>query len=270
MKKIITLLLLPLLALTLNSCKKENKEGENNGKYTKLVKTITVEFSELDSQVDTSTISIYYDNQNRPIKINSVYSYDFSETDVIQYSKNAITLIRQRKESFIDTTITYQFLLDNNGYLISDNFGATGFASHENSYTYKNGYLKEKKEINKKGFDEYERYYEFSWKNGNMVQITTDDSKENATFTGIFEYDNRENILNSYIIFQGFTYSFLKVKGHTSKNNLVKVTGTNNYNNENNITTYDYEFDNDGYPTQIIQKSNQPEEHQKKYTITYY
>ena len=226
------------------------------------VKTVTVE-----QNTGTSTLTFIYDNQNRLIKIDFGNSY----TDIIQYSKNEITLFRHRKSwvGSTDTTYTYLFQLDNNGYLISDNYiGLYKYNDDniaKNSYAYENGYLNEIKENITSNFgNDINNYYEFSWANGNIVQAMKKNSED--TSTAIYEYNSRENLLNIEVFSKFISVPYQKFKGCASKNYLVKETFAKG------IYTYDYEFDKDGYPTQIISNywSDGYLESTVKFILTYY
>jgi len=147
--------------------------------------------------------------------------------------------------------------LDNNGYVISNCHN--GYCT----FTYKNGYLKEEK-IAGIGYPII-----YSWHNENMVQKTSD-------YKINYEYSNREDLLNINIFAYPDNYGYpflLKLKGFSSKNCLAKTYATEN--SYSCITTYDYIFDKDGYPNQIILKceegvDNHTYSYTFKYILTYY
>jgi len=237
MKKLL-LLLLPLLAITFIACHNEEEE-EENGNPTKLVKTVEI-YSYTTGNSEKFTA--YYDNQNKPIKLEyrETDSHSPAYTINLTYSTNTITMTHS------DFSGVRTFQLDDNGYLIRDNTF---------NYIYENGYLKEA-HGHDSGFRNSHWY--FSWMNGNKVQTTiylNNDYSSEYTY----EYGNRENLLNIDILgaltsseFGEYTfYHWLKFKGHASKNYLGKATWTNT-DNIAKIITYDYQFDEDGYPTQVI------------------
>jgi hypothetical protein len=240
MKQIIALLLLPLLTIAFVSCKKDNKGEEENGKPTKLLKTIKI--SDTESGNLQYLLTHYYDNQNRLIKvgINALYS---SNPDIqsdfynITYSTNTITITDFENHVYI-------LQLDDNGYVIGYNGQYT--------YIYENGYLKEVK-------GENGRRTEYSWVNGNMVQSTH--YKDSTSFISYYEYNNRENLLNINDI-TGLIYDYetfedgLRLKGCTSKNYLVKASQL----------TFNYQFDADGFPTQMMRTIGGLGDHTYKYT----
>ena len=233
MKRIVALLLLPLLAFTFVSCKPE-EEDKNN----KLVKTIEIEVIKNEIVVQIYSHTAHYDNKNRLIKIETLYwedrpPYYYESTANFKYYASTI---------FLNDSFYYQ--LDDNGYLIRDMYDGTTFI-------YENGYLKEKRYKNG-GLSKY------TWMNGNIVQV-------NNSF---YEYSNKENLLNINIPCEYFSLfePILKFKGLESKNYLVKETY-----NTTQVITYDYTLDKEGYPTQIIvnDKPN-PEQEELKITLTYY
>jgi hypothetical protein len=212
MKKIITLLLLPLLAISFFSCKKDNEE--ENGNSTKLLKTVEWIVNE-----ESLMYTFHYDVQNRPTKVyTTVNGCSYPEPSfVLEYSTNAITIFTGN-----DPNVQYQ--LDDNGHVAYCNY---------QTFIYENGYLKERIYNDSK--------VEYSWINGNIVQ------EGHITY----EYSNKEDLLNIDVFNLFYEYDrWLKLKGHTSKNYLVKQsTGGGNY-------TYEYTFDTEGYPTKIIQSYN--------------
>jgi len=194
MKRLL-LLLLPLLALTLNSCKKENKEGENNGKYTKLVKTVTIE-----NNLGSGTFTLYYDSQNRLIK----YGNNGTIFDIYKYSTNTITY-NTPLSPYSAEVAEVEYTLDNNGNLVHkfENFPKKNISE----YTYENGLLKTKK--TKFFSHEFENECSYFWVNGNMTFASGkwkdkhpwEDSAHIRTYEINAEYSNKENLLNINIVF---------------------------------------------------------------------
>jgi hypothetical protein len=232
MNKIITLLLLSLLAFTFISCKDKEEEKEK----PKLVKTAEI----TEDGIALYFLTALYDNQNRLIRVN--FSNPPNGYFDFKYSTNNITF-------GCDGVYNDILLLDNNGYVLRDTFY---------TYTYENGFVKERKS---NGYPETSS--EYFWMNGNMLH----DCLTN------YEYDNRENLLN--VDLMGFIYGeslsakvphWLNLKGFASKNYLVKSTEI--YDDTLITITYEYEFDTDGYPTQIIRNDN--EDYTRVIKITYY
>jgi len=247
MKRLL-LFILPLLALTFISCKPEEEE-----KPKKLVKT--VEFINL-LEVGTLLHTYYYDNLNRLIKRKESFNNNVNGGYyTFNYSTNTITVYPDIEP--------FTWYLDENGYLIDD--------TNNSTYIYENGYLKEYKVDNS-------FRVEYSWINGNNVQITHF-SEYLVSATTICECSNKEDLLNiePLFILQHFhplPIFGLRLKGWTSKNYLTKwtFTDTNPDNPSTTIRTYDYTFDTDGYPTQIIVNSTDNEQVNPtgKILLTYY
>jgi len=237
MKRLL-LFILPLLALTFISCKPEEKE-----KPKKLVKTL--EISDTESGNLQYLLTHYYDNQDRLIRIgiNALYSSNPDiQTDFykITYSTNTITITDFENN-------VYVLQLDDNGYITSYN----GYYT----YIYENGYIKEVK-------GENGRRTEYSWVNGNMVQ-STHYKDSTSSISTCYEYSNRENLLNindmTGLIYDYVTFEDgLRLKGCTSKNYLVKASQF----------TFNYQFDADGYPTQMKRSIDGINDH--TYKFTYY
>jgi hypothetical protein len=147
--------------------------------------------------------------------------------------------------------------LNNNGYVISQEFSGYD-TTYIANFTYENGYVKNDGMGN-----------EYSWLNGNIVQRTIKASPTDVYFQ-TYEYNNKVDLLN-IDIFSWVLYDFakgLKLKGFASNNYVVKLTGTeyvNGYPYPPQISTYDYQFDTEGYPTEITINGSDG-----KIIITYY
>jgi len=258
MKKTIILLILPLFAITFIACKKNNEEEQ--GKKGKLVKT--VEYFNIQDTTFSFLFTTHYDNQDRLIKVEWVqktYSAVYNLYTInLQYSTNTI-ISTWIHGGLVDKTYTLH--LDNIGYVKYEGSGID--TCH--IYTYENNYLKERISH---GFP-----FEYSWTNGNIVQMIADWPDGNYVETN-YEYSSKEDLLNINIldiddIFannQGYA-KVLKLKGLASKNYLVKAIKTNYP--YTSIITYDYKFDKNGYPIQILLSVNGGEE-LYKYVLTYY
>jgi len=227
------------MAITFYSCK--NNE-DDKGKKGKLVKTVG--YSE-PSNDNNFLFTGYYDAQNRLIKVEECY-----QSILLNLTYSANTIIVNIKFNESGENHTHLLHLDNNGYLIEDDFF---------TYFYENGYLKEKK-----AKEDSNVIVKYSWMNGNMMQMS-----EDPYYIVTYEYSSKENLSNidlvSSIIGQVYFYSgALKFKGLASKNHLVKMTETS-YDGvpHSFIHSYDYKFDEDGYPTEIIGGGF-------KFTLTYY
>jgi hypothetical protein len=256
MKKIIALFLLPLLVVSFNSCK--DKEEEEKPK--KLVKTL--EWCENAPYADRYLATLHYDNQNRVIKAEvSFDTVTFLKIN-LEYSTNVVNAAWWTLDG--DRITNYLLQLNNSGYLMSE---ITTDAPYRTcTYAYENGYVKESI------FSLYpESPIEYFWMNGNIVQ------KSNSRVSATYEYDSRENLLNVDIndfdaeVFPDMHPRGLKLKGFASKNYLVKSTYTSGQ-NSTDILTFDYKFDKDGYPTEIICSyySNGVKHGEVLYIITYY
>jgi uncharacterized protein YxeA len=234
MKRLL-LFILPLLVTLFISCKKNNEEEKE--KTTKLVKMVEDYAKDENGEWEANCLhTFYYDNQNRLIKVDG---NRYGRPTNYLYETNNVIITYVFEE--INQKDTLQ--LDSNGYLI---------CAYKHIYSYENGYLKE--------ITFNHSSVEYSWLNENIVQIT-----EGKTKT-LHEYSNKEDLLNINVLAVGGGI-FQKFKGLSSKNYVIKQTSISN-DNDVSIATFDYKFDKDNYPTQIILSIDGVED--SKFTITYY
>lgn len=226
MKKLL-LLILPLVAITLNSCSKDDDGGEDNGNNTvALVKTITHEDWSVEYQ---------YDNQNRVIK---VIERDGNETSTINisYSTNKITM--DWGGSYRD-----EYNLDANEFLVkyAEVEKSTGEEEHSLSFTYQSGYIS-------KWNDSEDSFAEFSWSNGNMTEVKFNDGGD---YSNTYTYSNYPNKVNMPIPdFLMDSNIPIKFKGCFSE--YLPSSMTRKYGNTVQYTRgYSYTFNSDGNPTEI-------------------
>jgi hypothetical protein len=259
MKRLL-LFILPLLVILFIACNKNNEE--ENGTPTKLVKTVEI------FESAPLTFTYFYDNKNRLSKIHFHYEApEYFETEYnLTYGTNTVTYCINTGGND-ETLATYTF--DNNGYCVS--YFCNKSTDCLVDFTYENGYLKSSNAPIYLGYqDGFESSY--FWNNGNLTYAKTIySSHPNNTLEYNAVFSNKEDLLNipiQSVKLSGLGFDEMhpiKFKGIASKNYLVKQTaGGRNY-------TYEYTFDTDGYPTQIIEReSAYYEESERKYIITYY
>lgn len=254
MKKILLFLTLPLLAISFNSC---SKDGDENGgdsyqwpKYDRLVKTIN--WQDEDGCIDKCTFT--YDNQQRLTKVawNEEYFMLFT------YNGNKISI---NEDGEYYTTYT----LDKNGYLTRQDDEDGSYALHQ----YSNGYASKSTEENNSEND-HETVY--TWANGNLVKTVEKSVDEYGTenYGYSWTYNNVENKLNINIfdILDSFWWdpAYIKFKGRYPKNYPITIAES-----DGETMTLSYTFDNDGYPTKIVETwTDGSDTSTSTYIITYY
>jgi hypothetical protein len=94
--------------------------------------------------------------------------------------------------------------------------------------------------------------------------------QDTVSSTAYYEYGSKKDLLNIELnALSLFNFAKgLKLKGFSSKNYMIQTTGTeylNGYSYPAQISTYSYEFDTEGYPTEITINENAG-----KIILTYY
>lgn len=245
MKKIF-LLILPLLAVSFNSCSKDDDGGsESNDK--KIVSQVSVK-----NHYGTYVLEFSYDSQNRLTKI-----YEDAENyTTFDYSGNTVTITDAYGEGHIDV---YTATLNSQGYItvLKDEDGNT------TSYTYDgNGYLS--KTV---WGDGSEGELLCTWSNGDLVM---EKSTGGDPYIANYEYTsivNKTN-LNVYALTWGYFHvddpELLGVNGLLGKMNTNLIKKATDY---DGTRSFSYTFDSDGYPTTITE--NDDSNGTSTYTITY-
>lgn len=241
MKKLF-LLALPLLAITFNSCSKDDDGGDDGYQwptYGKLVKKVAWHSDTNDYNDDCE---FTYDNQQRLVKA----TWDNGYSKSLTYNNNTITL--NDNGEFYTT-----YILDENGYLTRQNDDDGSYAVHE----YSSGYSSKSTEIKLDKDSDYDKYEEiYTWLNGNLVKQVGryyDGTKLlDYTFTYNYTYNSIENKLNLNIL-DIFDFSYweptcINFRGRSLKNYPISQT-----NDDGETLSYSYTFDNDGYPTKIVE-----------------
>ena len=230
MKQFLLLLLLPLLAIALNSCTMDGIGDDDTydwPKYDKLVKS-----TRMISWYDGGLVEYQYDNQKRLIKmIKSRYPNDSdARTTTISYSKDKITTHFQ--------SYTDEYILDNDGYLTKVIMDEGAGRKRTILYTYANGYLA-RSSCAEEGWS-----ISYVWSNGNLIE-----EKYSNGRSYVYTYTNYPDDLSLSIIEPRFDIP-LKFKGAHNKNLHATMVETT-INSIQETFAYSYTFDADGYPTTI-------------------
>ena len=240
MKK--TFLLLPLLAIILNSCHKAEDKG-------RLVSSIDFVGSDYTARHE-------YDTRNRLIKIGDAYAnYTYP---------SAKTIVMTNSEGYVVT-----FTLNKDGNVVSwvDNEDRT------TTYTYSNNYLTKIETIGRT----YKRTQTLTWDNGNITTIQLTDGDRPVTYT--YEYGSTLNKYTSIDLsilcldIRGYLdFLSLGLFGKSCQYMPSKVAVLDETHRQMiAIASFRYETDSDGYVTNIYGKNeaiSDAEEH-LRYVIQY-
>ena len=284
------MVMMPLLAITLNSCVGEKmidieKEKEKKNEKTKLVKTMSYYFEEFKGKETCIVVYTYiYDDKKNLIRIdkkNLIGNEFMDNVNTFTYENSRI------RQDFIyegKPESRKIYTLDNNDYVTRiDNYDGLINRGWHTILEYSNGYLV--KATYNRSDNDSPSSNTCVWENGNLIKINHAEG-----YTTTFTYGNVENKLNvnlpcysdldtDWISETGMFFQFfysrnnlsyilglsptLKLKGvMTSKNLPIKITYPAY--GETQIVNFSYTFDSDGYPTEI--RAN----YEDKYIITYY
>ena len=248
MKKKLLLILLPLLAVTFNSCSMEEGEGLEWDGNTKLVKRIVLgrqiyEWEEVheyfyddNQRVTREDMSISYKGEG------GYWRYDLSSAYYI-YESNRVIVVNDKGEEM------GMAILDNNNNVVEsylknergEYFLPQQYPEEFIIPEFSNGYMTKF------------WFVLFTWESGNLIRAHSGD--DDVTL----EYGKTENKLNSA------KYPFYPIGNFAGYGKLPKNLPT--YIANKNSYSYNgyawrghlsYTFDSDGYPTQVYFKSSDP------------
>ncbi len=224
--------MLPFVALfAFTSCSKDDDDDKNDSGEVKLLKEI----------ISEGDLSFYfeYDSENRITKITQTDEYDGDTyTATITYSSSIIIC------SWSDG-YKYTYSLNEDGYLEKTTDHNEGTVIH---YAYTNGLLSETWENEDK-----EESVQYKWQNGNLVEISDEYMTEKYT------YGNVANKLNISDVDVDYLY-YLPFKGMTNANFPI------GYSDGYSTSTYEYTFDEEGYPTRMTETYDTGEKYVTRFT----
>lgn len=259
--------MLPLVALSLASCEKNN---DNKG-YEKLIKTISGYSTDFDTNNGLCTSIFEYDTQHRITKVtvsgyNEMYTYEYIGNEIIEkywYSKSGQGAAFNESEMISDRYTRY--ILNDDGYLsreesfwgLDEQLGRTCII-----YVYDNGLLKKSIEDSSNGFHSEHTY---EWYNNNIIRCThIGQSDMFSTTTYVYGDEDKGNIMGWYsddspwLQIHGIPDTYLVFKGMKNKNLITSLTeydrtGSISYVNSRNFY---YQFDADGYVIETALEQN--------------
>lgn len=236
--------MLPLLAISLNSCSKDDDSGSES---SKIVSQVSVK-----NRYGTYVLKFSYDSQNRLTKIFE----DAENCTTFDFSGNKVTITDAYGEGYVEV---FTATLNAQGYIsvLTDEDGNT------TSYTYDgNGYLS--KTVWGDGSD---GELLCTWDNGNLIReniIGNDPYIANYEYTSIVNKTN----LDVYALIWGYFHvddpELLGVNGFLGKMNTNLIKKATDY---DGTRSFSYTFDADGYPTTITE--NDDSNGTSTFTITY-
>lgn len=247
MKKI--LFALALMAATLVSCSKDN--GGNEDGSDKLVSEIIITPDDDDSQ----NVTFEYDEQSRIKKIHIIYSYEGisvgNHERTWEYDDNTVT------QTIVEDGYTFIDYLDDNGYVIKSETIIDANMDSYSTYEYENGKIRKIYTYYSGNTSSSPSIEEYIWQGEDIVKISN--SHYNSRYA--WQYSNIEDKTNisPLLFYSGAPSGFIKYKGTYSKHLPIS-------NGEDNYT---YEFDPEGYPIKITEKSNSGD-YIVEYNIKYY
>jgi uncharacterized lipoprotein YehR (DUF1307 family) len=254
MKKLIIISVLTSLVLTFSSCKKEeiivqkdfltkqyiNVDGveyANTFEYNddNLLKTLNIEIIEFDELGDHVKATFNYDEDNNITSMNMIIEgLEYQPINDFVYEDNKVTVYSKVDPGLgIALTIAkIEYFFDDKNQLIKmDSYMTNGFDKMPMSLVMRT---------------------ENTWENGNNVLKKTsfydlDQSVYNTTIQS-YEFDNMNCAEES--IAPSFVTNFLSV---VSKNNIIKHTISSDLMSIEEVTSFQYEYNDNGYP--ILRKS---------------
>lgn len=241
MKKI--LFALALMVATLVSCNKDN--GGNRDGSEKLVSEIIITPDDDYSQ----NVTFEYDEQSRIKKIHIIYSYEGlsvgNHERTWEYDDNTVT------QTIVEDGYTFIDYLDDNGYVIKSETIIDANMDSYSTYEYENGKIRKIYTYDSGNTSSSPYTVEYIWQGEDIVKRNHD----------TWQYSNIEDKTNiSPLLFYSSAPSgFIKYKGTYSKHLPVS----------NEEYNYTYEFDSEGYPIKITEKSNSGD-YIVEYNIKYY
>lgn len=247
MKKI--LFALALMAATLVSCSKDN--GGNGDGSEKLVSEIIITPNDDYSQ----NVTFEYDEQSRIKKIHIIYSYEGLAVEnherTFEYDDNTFT------ETIAGEGYTFIYYLDDNGYVIKSESIIDANMDSYSTYEYENGKIRKIYTYYSGNTSSSPSIEEYIWQGEDIVKISN--SRYNSRYAWQYSIIEDKTNISPLSFYSSAPSGSIKYKGTYSKHLPIS-------NGEDNYT---YEFDPEGYPIKITEKSNSGD-YIVEYNIKYY
>lgn len=230
MKKLLYLFSASLLVLT--SCSKDDDNSSTNATTTVLPTKVL--YTETNGSVYTSVLTY---NGNKIVSV-----VDEGVKTTYTYTGDLITKEQETGTSSSNFSSTTDYSYENNKLKTAVTTETSGTQTYKSKYVYTH---------NSDGTVNYNEYNinvstgaetlsssgKYTFSNGNLVK------KEEGTTVRIYEYDTKNNPVKNILGFDKL------LNEEFSLNNIVKETSTYNGGNPN-VTTYQYDYNTNGYPTE--------------------
>lgn len=243
MKKLFLFAAVMFSSILFSACSEDdNKESQTSQKLLKQIEEISAD--------KTIYYDFSYDDQQRLAEVSIHGGYIHGDVDfTYTYTDDRISVkYNSSSGSYYDAA----FILDHNGYVTE--FDVNGTTRWR--YEYENGYVS-KKQDNNSVTTPY--FWTYRWENGNLMEQRN--SYSNSTTYTYTDKPNKLNInlfdaqfgLGNFNIFAHVVFLPTNFKGSIPSNYPASADNSNIY----------YEYDDEGYPTQIVGPN-------ANYILTYY
>ena len=241
MKKLFLFAAVMFSSILFSACSEDdNKENQTSQKLLKQIEKIF--------RNGTCYYNFSYDDSGRLAKVTINGDHDFCGDYPYTYTDNSVS-VKYNDHGYDPWNYDAAFILDHNGYVTEfDINGETRWR-----YEYENGYVSSKSSNRDRDIVTY------LWENGNLMEQR--DSYSNSTTYTYTDKPNKLNInlfdaqfgLGNFGIFAYVVFLPTNFKGSIPSNYPASADNSNIY----------YEYDDEGYPTQIVGPN-------ANYILTYY
>ena len=241
MKKLFLFAAVMFSSILFSACSEDdNKENQTSQKLLKQIEKIF--------RNGTCYYNFSYDDSGRLAKVTINGDHDFCGDYPYTYTDNSVS-VKYNDHGYDPWNYDAAFILDHNGYVTEfDINGETRWR-----YEYENGYVSSKSSNRDRDIVTYR------WENGNLMEQR--DSYSNSTTYTYTDKPNKLNInlfdaqfgLGNFGIFAYVVFLPTNFKGSIPSNYPASADNSNIY----------YEYDDEGYPTQIVGPN-------ANYILTYY
>ena len=239
MKKLFLFAAVMFSSISFSSCSEDgNKESQTSQKLLKQIEEISAD--------KTIYYDFSYDDQQRLAEVSIHGGYIHGDVDfTYTYTDDRISVkYNSSSGSYYDAA----FILDHNGYVTEfDINGETRWR-----YEYENGY------VSSKSSNRDREIVTYRWENGNLMEQRN--SYSNST---TYTYTDKPNKLNVNLFDGELSYTDSGIFEYNSLFTNFKGSIPSNYPASADNSNIYYEYDDEGYPTQIVGPN-------ANYILTYY
>mgnify|MGYP001098068484 CR=1 FL=1 len=248
MKKLFLFAAVMFSSILFSACSEDdNKENQTSQKLLKQIEKIF--------RNGTCYYNFSYDDSGRLAKVTINGDHDFCGDYPYTYTDNSVS-VKYNDHGYDPWNYDAAFILDHNGYVTEfDINGETRWR-----YEYENGYVSSKSSNRDRDIVTYR------WENGNLMECrqVVENLHDTYTHTYTYTYTDKPNKLNinlfdaqfglgNFGIFAYVVFLPTNFKGSIPSNYPASADNSNIY----------YEYDDEGYPTQIVGPN-------ANYILTYY